>query len=138
MSDRPLSSTTLPFPEVPDLQAPGVSIAAIAYRREDGMNSIAVRGAFRYPFEQLGAAPANALQLIAMIVTFGSRHLPFGFSAGRQKILFDDDIRRVGEDGAGTFQFDLFEESELAPASGEYFLSAAMGPYLSNVCRIAL
>lgn len=137
MSDRSLSQTTIPFPEVPDLEAPGISIAAIAYGREDGQRSIAVRGVFRYPLEALDG-PTEAFRKIAILLVSGSRHLPFAFSAGKDKIVFEDDVRRIGDDVAGVFECDAFEESGAPPAPGEYFLSAMIGPYVSEVRRIAL
>lgn len=137
MSDRSLWQTTVPSPEVPDLEAPGIAIAAAVYRREDGRNSIGVRGIFRYPLEALDG-PTQAFRKIAILLVSGSRHLPFAFSAGKDKIVFEDDVRRIGDDVAGVFEFDAFEESGAPPAPGEYFLSAMIGPYLSEVRRIAL
>lgn len=124
------------FPPDPDLQEPGIHISAMPYLRGDGANSIALRGVFRWSPEQTGVAPTRILETIAVVLTFGPEHLPASFPPGKETILLEDDLKRVGNDLVGTFQIDVFEEAGVMPLAGRYFLSAAMASYLSNVCEV--
>lgn len=125
----------VPSPEL-NLQERGIAISAAPSLRDDGTKSIVLRGVFRGSLEEADVAPAKLLQTIAVTLIFGPEHLPTSFPAGRQRILLEDDLKRVGNDVIGSFEIDVFEEAELAPLQGTYFLSAAMGPCLSNVCEV--
>lgn len=136
--NTPFSShVTIAFPKLLELQAPGISVAAISYQRNDGQDSIGVRGFFRYPLKGL-ICPTDSFRMISILVVSGPRHVPFAFSFGKDKIFFEDDLRQVGGDIAGVFECDVFEGSGVQPVAGESFVTASIGPYISQVSRLML
>ena len=125
----------------PELQMPdkaGIRIHAIPYQREDGVRSIRVVGICQCAEEESLNMPKTILQDVTIVLVYGSEHMPISFQAIGDAIVFDDDIRRIGNLLRGYFEIDVFEQSGLQSVIGTYFVSAAFSTYLSNVVKVVL
>ncbi|MFY0570076.1 hypothetical protein ACN28E_40480 [Archangium lansingense] len=65
-------------------------------------------------------------------------HRSDSFSPLGSALVFDDDLRYVNGYQRSFFEIDVFSRTLLSPIVGRYFISATLGPQLSNVVEVEL
>ena len=95
-------------------------------------------GAFRVPRAPAGpssAGPEMVLRRIVLAMTFGSTHDVQARHAFRDELVFPEDVRDLGDLVEGTFHVDLLRTFDFIAPIDTYFITASIGPYVSEVVR---
>src|SRR5262249_41562041 len=111
----------------------GVQI--VAAPRPQRMSPLAIHGAYRIPWADADALAPSRHRAIVLVATAGDRYVvatPF-----RGRILFEDDELSSQIRPTGFFSIDVFE-IQGSDAPGDYHLLVSLGPYTSNVVRVAV
>ncbi|HYO74297.1 MAG TPA: hypothetical protein VEU33_50310 [Archangium sp.] len=123
---------------VPALSGPGISIAAAVYTTRNGTKSIRLSGICQRTAKVNIRQGINLLREIAVLLVCMPLYRSDSFSPLGSALVFDDDLRYVNGYQRGFFEIDVFSRTLLSPIVGRYFISATLGPQLSNVVEIEL
>jgi hypothetical protein len=111
----------------------GVRIALAP--RPERSSPLVVHGSYRIPWADADAIEPSRHRAIVLVVTGGE-----GFSVTtpfRERILFPDDEQETRTGPVGFFTLDVFELLGADPP-GDYHVLVSLGPYTSNVERVAV
>lgn len=135
---RAPSFTETSDPAWAGLEGPGIRINADSSIAPDGRRSIRVRGFCRVAEEEVLQDGPTVLGAVSLVVVSGPDHVPATFPATLDAVVFEDDLRRRGRFVEAFFEVDTLDCPWIAPEPGACFVSATMGPYLSNVVAVLL
>ena len=116
----------------------GICIVVSDFLRSDGEKSIRVMGICQGGDKEFGDVQKTMLHAVTIIFTSEPYHIPVSLSAVGDSIVFDDDIQVIGKLKRAFFNIDIFDQANLQPETGIYYVSASFGVYLSNVVRVVL
>jgi len=119
------------------LDGDGLRIAAVPFRRANGITSLRVLGVARIPKVQLGSLP-SVLHATSVTVTRAPELMPISVSLGQEAIVFSDDVIDEGSSQRASFSVDVFALARREPIPGRYFVSAFGGVLVSNVVVVEI
>lgn len=132
------------FPGFSAFRDSGVRIVAEIFTASGSAKSIRLRGVCQCRNTELANLPEDLVKGAGIVVVrkeYADGYMlshPMSFQAMGDVIVLDDDVRREGGMVRFYFDIDLFEQAGATPTSGDYYISAIFGKYVSNVEHMQL
>ena len=133
-----LSSSAASISSLLEPNESGIHIVVSDYLRPGGIKSIRVMGVCQASYEEFADVQKSMIHAVTIIFTHEPYHNPVSFSAAGDSIVFDDDIQVIGKLNRAYFDIDIFDQVDLQPEAGTYYVSASFGKYLSSVVKLSL
>jgi len=133
-AERERCPNTLTGDDVPALPDGFFGVAVAARPRVPAAGPLVLAGAFRLPAEaarELGDHPHRGLVLVVWREAFYHASTPFA-----NAMLFEDDCRTGPAGCEGRFHLDVFDHCGFAGTPGAWYVSCALGTYVSDSLEV--